>query len=203
MNTESDNKSQTTFSVFFSRNRESLDSAFNELKGYHGVKNIQVIGKKDNMMSLIYTFPKTAAFKHIDSLGFRMHPVFVKGGEERWFFVSSKSSIRVDSEDINDSKTVIKVIRKLTTDEFVTEYSKIFAYLWRIKFFNELGDGRPSILSEALNTGYYDWPRKVSLTQLSRYVNIPRATLTYRLRKLERTIFNDLVMDDTRVLGER
>ncbi|HLH86069.1 MAG TPA: helix-turn-helix domain-containing protein [Thermoplasmataceae archaeon] len=196
MNTEAEGNYQTTFSVFFSRDSDSLNEAFNELKKYGGIRNIEVIGKKDNLMSLIYSFPKTSAFRHINSVGFRMHPIFVKNGEERWFFVTSKSSLKLESDDINDSRTSIRVIKKLTTDEFVTEYSKIFTYLWKIKFFKELDSPGPKLLTEALNTGYYDWPRKVSLTQLSKAVNIPRATLTYRLRKLEKTIFNDLVADD-------
>ncbi|WP_171823377.1 helix-turn-helix domain-containing protein [Thermogymnomonas acidicola] len=41
--------------------------------------------------------------------------------------------------------------------------------------------------------GYFDWPRRVSLSEMSKRLNVPRTTLTYRIRKAERDVLNDIL----------
>ena len=144
-------------------------------------------------MSLMYGFPKTSAYKWVSKVGFRMHPILVKNGEERWFFVSNESqSAKEIEEELNDSNTSTLRVKKLSTNNFISEYSELFSDVWKVRIDSTVGPDVFNLLTQALDQGFYDWPRKSSLSELSRNVKMPRSTLTYRLRKLERLVFRDI-----------
>lgn len=52
----------------------------------------------------------------------------------------------------------------------------------------DLPPSNRQILERAVLAGYYDWPRKISLTTLSANLSVPKATLSYRLRKAEKEL---------------
>ena len=60
---------QTTFSLFFAKDVENLQETMRLLKEYPGIRNINVLGVKDQVMSLTYTFPRTSAFSHVKENG--------------------------------------------------------------------------------------------------------------------------------------
>ena len=184
---------QRTFSIFVSRDAIDLKGALTLLKQYPGIKGISILGMKENVMSLTYSFPKTSAYRSVKRVGFRLHPVVVKGGQEWWFLVSHDENILTDAKHkFNDDVTRLKSFRRLTTSEFINSYSKLFNEIWKIRIDSQTRGKGSTIISDALRAGYYDWPRGVSLSKLSKSIDVPRTTLTYRLRKLEKTIFQDI-----------
>lgn len=184
---------QTTFSLFFAKDVENLQETMRLLKEYPGIRNINVLGVKDQVMSLTYTFPRTSAFSHVKEIGFRLHPIIVKRGVEKWFFVTTNDNvISKTKEHLNDRVTSVYSVKKITTKEFIDGYSKLFSELWRVKLDTTVSQTGIDVIAEALKSGYFDWPRKSSLSELSKSVNVPRTTLTYRLRKMEKTIFEEM-----------
>lgn len=198
MNTSDEpNNYQKTFSIFISKNEEDLKDALTQLKNYPDIKDINLLGRKENMMSLIYSFPKTSAFRNVKKIGFRMHPVVIKGGQERWFFVSDAHDMLSRGKHLlNDHVTKLLTMKRLTTNEFINSYTRLFNSIWKMKIDSQTGGNGSEILSEALKAGYYDWPRQSNLSELSKSINVPRTTLTYKIRKLEKKIFTDIGESD-------
>ena len=52
------------------------------------------------------------------------------------------------------------------------------------------------IVTEALDRGYYDWPREITNQDLAGELDISRATLHEHLRKAERTLLSAALVDD-------
>ncbi|WP_411964084.1 helix-turn-helix domain-containing protein [Haloferax sp. YSMS24] len=52
------------------------------------------------------------------------------------------------------------------------------------------------VTTEALARGYYDWPRKISNSELADELGISRATLHEHLRKAERTLLSGALPDE-------
>lgn len=184
---------QNTFSIFLSRDENGLKDALRYLKEYPEIRNINILGKKENMMSVTYSFPKTSAYKSVKKIGFRLHPIVVRNGIEKWFFVSDVTNLAGEGKMfMEDQVTKVTSIKRLTTNEFINSYSKLFNSLLKLKMDNQTGGHGSEIIAEALKAGYYDWPRQSSLSDLSKSINVPRSTLTYKIRKLEKRIFTDL-----------
>lgn len=198
MNTSDDTGGyQKTFSIFISKNEEELSEALSMLKKYPNVRDISILGVKGTTMSLTYSFPRTSAYKSIRKIGFRLHPVVIRGGQEKWFFVSGEDNVLTETKHrLNDTVTKLISLKRLTTHDFINSYSKLFNEIWKIRIDSQTGGKGSQIIAEALRAGYYDWPRQSSLSNLSKSINMPRSTLTYRLRKVEKKVFEDIENSD-------
>ncbi len=194
MNTmDSGRKYQKTLSLFYAKSSAELQETVKLMQTYDGLRDLEVLGMGSNTMSLLYRFPKTSAYRWVSEVGFRMHPIVVRNGEEKWFFVSQKQQkVSQIEKDLSDGNTSILHARKLTTANFINEYSSLFSDVWKIRLESLAGEGVVNLLMQALNFGFYDWPRKSSLSELSQTVKMPRSTLTYRLRKIEKIIIQDI-----------
>jgi len=114
MNAYKTGSMQQTFSLFYSPSRNIISSSLTDLGTYPGMTDIVIMGKKNNLVSLAYSFPRTSAYKTVSSLGFRIHPVIVKDGIEKWFFISSSDEVtNMIKEKISDEKTRLISIEKL------------------------------------------------------------------------------------------
>lgn len=193
MNAYKTGSMQQTFSLFYSPSKDIISSSLTDLGTYPGMTDVVIMGKKNNLVSLAYSFPRTSAYKTVSSLGFRIHPVIVKDGIEKWFFISSSDEVtNMIKEKLSDGKTRLISIEKLTTDEFVSEYSKFMVEFWKTRAVNDVDPVNADILDKAVRAGYYNWPRKVSISELSKEIKLPRTTLTYKLRKAEKNLFENL-----------
>jgi len=52
-----------------------------------------------------------------------------------------------------------------------------------------------SVLKQALAYGYYEWPKKATLTDLAQKTGIPRRTFQERLRKAESKMFPQMLKE--------
>lgn len=64
-----------------------------------------------------------------------------------------------------------------------------------------LTERQREVTAEALARGYYDWPRKITNSELADELNISRATLHEHLRKAERTLLSASLPDEYRRTG--
>ncbi len=62
---------------------------------------------------------------------------------------------------------------------------------------SSLTDRQRTVLREALDRGYYEWPRGIKSAELAEALGISRATLQEHLRKGERTLLSNALHDDT------
>jgi predicted DNA binding protein len=54
-----------------------------------------------------------------------------------------------------------------------------------------------SVLKAAINAGYYETPRNITLEELSERLSMPRSTLRYRLRRAEQFVMAQFDQIDT------
>ncbi len=189
-NTVSVNQYEKLFSIFYSINKETLDKALNKFSNNKKVRNFQIISKKNNLAALTYFIIKTAAYKKIETVGFRLHPLTIHNGIEKWFFLDESSneiSYKELLSKFNDENTSIVSILELTTKNFLDEFLKNISFI-NFNKLDILDDEDKELLSMLIKAGYFEWPRKVSLTYLSKNLNIPKSTISYRIRKLEKSI---------------
>jgi predicted DNA binding protein len=64
-------------------------------------------------------------------------------------------------------------------------------------------DRQRTVLAEALDRGYYEWPREIKSAELAEALDISRATLQEHLRKAERTLLSTALDRDRGVRGRR
>jgi predicted DNA binding protein len=189
-NTVSVNQYEKLFSIFYSKNKETLDKALNKFSNNKKVRNFQIISKKNNLAALSYFIIKTAAYKKIETVGFRLHPLTIHNGIEKWFFLDESSdeiSYKELLSEFNDENTSIVSILELTTKNFLDEFLKNISII-NFNKLDILDDEDKELLSMLIKAGYFEWPRKVSLTYLSKDWKIPKSTISYRIRKLEKSI---------------
>lgn len=182
-------KRQITTTLFSAKNSEDLSNALNLLKSYPGIDDLTILGKSGNVMSLMYSFPKTSAFRNVSESGFRLHPIVVRKGQEKWFFIET-DNVKITSlkKSITDSTTRIIELRRVSTQDFLEMYSNLFSKIWTLQSKGSMGNSDENILTEAVRAGYYEWPRKTSISTLSDKMGIPASTMMYRMRKLEKQI---------------
>lgn len=196
MNTQTDGDFQNVLTLFHSSKNGIMDKALRALNEINGLKDLSIIGKRENSMSLLYSFPQTDLFRDVQEIGFRLHPVIVKNGIERWFLLSYNSGSENGHKPVGNRNTKLVSAKKLTTDEFVASYARMLAEISKIRGSIPNSTEEENIAEKAYRLGYFEWPRKTSISKLSREANIPKSTLVYKLRKAEKGILDDLWQDD-------
>lgn len=197
MNTQTEGHFQNVLTFFHSSKTGTMDKALRALNQFKGLKGLSIIGKRENSMSLLYSFPQTALSRDIQGVGFRLHPVMVKNGVERWFLLAYNSRDENSYKPVGNQNTKLVSAKKLTTEEFVVSYSKVLSEISRIRVFVPRSVEEENIAEKAYRLGYFEWPRRISISKLSREANIPKSTFVYKLRKAEKGILDDLWQDDS------
>lgn len=180
---------QLNFSIFRAPNQKATKEAIEMLARFPRLRIHEVVGIKRQLFSAIYSFPTTSAFHRLSEFGFRLYPLFSSEGIEKWFFHMSNEKLAPLLTSINDESTKLVEWRKLSISEFYETYTQLFLDIWRIHRAEELPPSNRQILEKAVLAGYYDWPRNISLSSLSKSLGLPKATLSYRLRRAEKELF--------------
>ncbi len=187
MNTQFRANYQNMFTIFYSYDPVELEKGIDYFTTRERVQDFELISKRDNIISTYYKYTTTSLFKTIREVGFRLHPMIVHKGIERWYFISEEDR-EVTEDSINDDNTVVVSLSKMDTKDFLERY---LTGLYSLSFIDVLSDMEESdrqILKNALVSGYFDWPRKIGLTELGKNLRMPKSTLSYHVRKIERKI---------------
>lgn len=196
MNTQISGSYQRVFSLFHSKDAGDMDRVIVGLKTYGNIKDLSIVGKRENSMSMLYAFPKTRMFREINDVGFRLHPIVVKGGVEKWYLMAYNDDDDMPYKPNDNEETDVVSAKKLTTDEFISSYSRVMLEMRKARGDLSSDYKESDIVEMAYNSGYYEWPRRTTITRLSKKVNIPKSTLTYKLRKGEKNLLDELWQDD-------
>jgi hypothetical protein len=160
------------------------------------LRYIKIISKKDNSAELCLITNTTELYKEIrDSGGFILGTMSVEGGKERWL---------VTFEDLNSRKRAVNYLKD-TSDVDLTSTIDIPPefFCWLVKsyedlidFFNTIRSLKSSQLKlfrEIVENGYYEWPRRVNITEISKREKISKAAVSRKIRSVERSILNNIV----------
>jgi predicted DNA binding protein len=189
MNTQYLNDMQNMFSVFYCTNQEELELAISYFSRHRLIKDFTLLSKKKGIATAYYRLIPTSMFRRMDPRGFRIHPVVVHAGIEKWLFITGANQV-IDASDINDRYTKVVSIRKLNQEEFLSSYPGVFSELHLTEVLNGMSDMDLNLLKAALKYGYFSWPRNTNLSELSRKLKISKSTLSYHFRNIERRLVN-------------
>lgn len=110
---------------------------------------------------------------------FPIEPITIQGGIAKWIIV------------LEDPKNLFPLIETLTKkNRYKLAYVKT---LEDINLETVLTNRQYLLLKKALKEGYYEYPRKTSLSTLANQVSISPSTLTKILRNAERRIFQKII----------
>lgn len=191
MNTQFENGRQKMFSIFHSVDKDELDRALTYFSRHRRVEDFSLLSKKNGIATAFYQTRPTSMYLKLGPAGFRIHPVVVHGGVERWFFISNG----VDgptSDEINDRFTHVVSLKNITQERFFQEYPSVFFELNALKVISHLSDMDLMLFKSASEGGFFNWPRSTSLTALSEELSLPKSTLSYHFRMIEKKMANML-----------
>lgn len=95
---------------------------------------------------------------------------------------------------IGDQKNISKFIEQFKKYGKILNITLKNAVYQKHDILSVLTDKQREILIAAQKYGYYDYPKKISSEQLSKMVNISRATLVQHLRKAEGRILAEIIV---------
>ncbi len=195
-----DEKFQYLFSLVSSSTAKELGDAIRFLSVHPRVYNFILLSKFRNVAIASFRTTQTSMYRKTESLGFRLHPILVINGKERWFFVNDTGK-EITESYINDKFTNVLKIERMSQEQFSLEYPWIFYKLYMTALLKGFSEKDARFLRLASEQGFFDWPRATTLTELSSRMKLPKSTLSYRVRKLQKNIAR-LLSDDYSIFRE-
>lgn len=185
MNTQLVEGRQKMFSIFYSKEMDELDAALTYFSKHRRVAGFTLLSKKNGIATAFYETIATSMYRRLGQSGFRIHPVVVHNGIEKWFFISSTPE-GPSAEQINDRFTKVVSLKNITQEQFFQEYPAVFYELNAMKVLSTLSSKDLMLFRAASESGFFNWPRKKSLTKMSAELKLPKSTLSYHFRMIEK-----------------
>jgi len=175
--------------------KRELEKAIQVMNSYPELKSLNIIYKKDDLAEISLVTNITELYDRIrDYGGFILGTMSVEGGNEKWL---------VTFDDLDSRKVAIDFLKDMEDVElsYTLDISpEFFCWLFKsyeslISFFETIKGLRESqikLLKEILEEGYYDWPRKVNITDISSRSNVSKAAISRKIRNIERSILTSI-----------
>ncbi|MEZ0345916.1 MAG: helix-turn-helix domain-containing protein [Infirmifilum sp.] len=181
----SGNYSNTLTTIDFSDNPRMFESIIRKLDTNPAVIEYYVLEKKKEYMSLNITKKVCDFYSYTFSAKrFTFFPYVIKKGI-RHFYLATGENPRDVASNLSQHGDVVFFERVPFENVLKT------TALLNLKMYlnSSLTPSQRSILKEAFTLGYYDWPRKVSLSELAAKFGVSKATLSEHLRRAEQKLF--------------
>jgi len=168
---------------------KNIKKYFRYLKNHKKIVNYEIYG------NVIITLAKHK--KELKVYGQVYNPLFIYPSPA-YLSKEGFEIIEVASWERKEIETLIKGIEKTKT----TEYFKILSFkkgkvedLYISKLLPKLPKKQEEALRYAFIKGYYNFPRKISLDQLSKILKVSKSTFRENLRKAEAKIIPKLILE--------
>ncbi|ABL79016.1 helix-turn-helix domain-containing protein [Thermofilum pendens] len=160
-----------------------------EMKFKNEILDFKVLNKNKQSVTFILERDYCTFYDYTLGTGrFILFPYVIKKGTRKFFIISEEEpSILLDR--LKKYGTVTRMEKVLLTDALKDSY----ALLMRTDLLSKLTPLQRKILSKAIIKGYFDWPRKYSLSDLSQELGISKATLAEHIRRSESKILKYLL----------
>ena len=192
MGTEVSGRYERLFSVFSCPNPRDLNGVLDYFQRDRRVKDFSLLSKRSGVAIALYLMSKTSMFKKTSTIGLRVHPVVVRSGREKWFIVTGRSRENI-REFVEDGYTkVISVKRRGSPEIFRSFYTAVRYLMPVLSILDSLSDRDIELIRVAYKRGFFDWPRLTNLTKLSDELQLPKSTLSYRFRAVEKKMAESL-----------
>lgn len=170
--------------------------AIENLQKIEFVKSFRILSKKNNEARVYLYITKTRAMEASVNLDATpIAPWISINGVERWILgFPSRKQIYEYISLVKEQDVIENMIIREVSDELIMESSlRYLATLNLISSIRKLTDSQLNILKIALRNGYYEWPRRTNIVELSSKLNVSRAAVTKLLRRAEYKVIKSII----------
>ncbi len=124
--------------------------------------------------------------------GIPLFPFYSYNGYENYFIlIPNKASYEnILSSAGKENKIISSEYINVNSEDNIFDLSKRLTPLLQLSNITEI---EKKILKDALNNGYFSWPRNYSLTNISNEFNLSKPTILFHLRNAEKKILSALI----------
>lgn len=182
-------KAHTLVKIGLLDSRKIFPKIVETLSRRREVLDYRILEKKSSSCTILLTKSMCDFYEYtIASERHTFFPYVISGGLRRFYLMTSESY--EDLEKALSRYGVIISLEKATFQEALRETSQLLSVeLVR----DSLTPLQRKALSEALRRGFFEWPRRVSLEELSRELGISKVTLSEHLRRGERKLLESIL----------
>jgi len=172
-------------------NYDALKSYLMDIKNFkHLAKDVLVIGRSDLLAFIHGRFPTESTFyENVFSLEFMPSKIMIHGGHEYWTMLIYEDKLKETLDRLGEMEDiefeVISITKLKTLEEEQGDIIDEISQKLSIK--------QKKVLVEAYRSGYFEWPRKMSLNELADRFGIAKSTCLHHLRSAEQKILKRFV----------
>jgi predicted DNA binding protein len=192
MGTELTGRYERLFSVFSASTTRELNSSLNFFQKDDRVKNFKLLSRESGVATALYLMSRTSMFQKTTEIGLRIHPLVARGGKEKWYLISGESGVNIRTMISDQFTKVISMKRKRSAEIFRSFYTSVRDLLPALSISDKFSKREIEILRVAQEKGFFSWPRKTNLTNLSKELEMPKSTLSYHFRAMEKKMVDAL-----------
>jgi len=169
--------------------KKVYEAALEELRKHPEVIDYQILSKKNYSLTVAITKNLCEFYRYtLDSGRLTFFPYVHLSGRRRFFILSAEDASRVRTNLSKHGQ--ILSFEKVPLSVALRETEELIV---KMSFSEVLSPLQKSVLLEALKLGYYDWPRKITLTELADRLGISKATLSEHLRRAHQKLLTLLI----------
>ncbi len=177
-------------------NKYDMIKAIENIQKIKYVKAFRILSKKNNEARVYMYITKTRAMEASVKLdAMPIAPWVSVDGVERWILgFPSRKQVHEYISLIKEQDIIENIIIREIPDDLIMESSlRFLATLDLISSIRKLTDSQLNILKIALQNGYYEWPRRTNIVELSSRLNVSRAAITKLLRRAEYKVIKGIL----------
>ncbi len=177
-------------------NKEDVVKAIDNIQKMSYVKSFTVLYRKNNEARVYMYIKKTNAMEASVKLDATpVAPWVSVEGVERWTLgFPSKKQLYEYISLVKERDVVENVVVRDVPDDVIMDMSLLYLALADfIINMKGLTENQLNILNIALNEGYYEWPRRINIVELSSRLGISRTAVTKLLRRAEYKVLKSVL----------
>ncbi|MEM2085805.1 MAG: helix-turn-helix domain-containing protein [Archaeoglobaceae archaeon] len=174
------------------KDSEVLQNSLEELEHQPNVFNLEVLSRSSGKVLLKLKMGETSARNIImRNGGYIIGPFIVSRGLEIWQIAfDNKNSMEQAIYELDKSPNEFKIMKQMSVR--LDTFSKIIGHIEEItRFINALENlttDEKMLLHSAIRLGFYEDPRKITLSQLAREYGFTAAGMSKKIRKVEKKV---------------
>ncbi len=163
-------------------NPRDYSKFINFISSHPNIEHIRVLEKRRRSLSFIAVKKSCRFYEKIITKEFLvLMPYVIVDGYKKFFIVVTEQSM----DDVVEKLKKHGVIVHLETLPFDIAVNKLTSYINALNLHSVLTDRQLNILDMAYSCGYYEWPRRLSVTKLAKQLSLSKSAACERLRKAE------------------
>ncbi len=176
--------------------KDLINKSLNMIQRIRSVKQYNVLQRKDGYIKVFMYITKTWTMENSVMLdAMPLAPWVAKDGVERWTLgFPSKKQLDEFLSKVRERDYIEKMKVDEVSDNTIASLAA--NYLQLVNLTTEIGKltkSQLNLLNMALESGYYEWPRKINIMNISQELNVSRAAVAKLLRRAEKRVITSVM----------